>query len=563
MNIFSRIFFPILTPQAVDASHPFPYVSNLSLNLGLMVEPDKSQSTGKLKRLFTQPRFARIKLPPNVPRLIPLDESGTKFTMVGELVAANIHHLFPKMKTSKCYLFRVTRDADIELREDEAGDLLRTMEEELHRRRFSFAVRLEVSASMPEEMAQYLAGSIGLTAEDVYRIDGFLNIPDLMQLYGLNLPELKDKPISYVVPNILRSGTNVFDVLKKQDVLLHHPYTAYSTVTDFINAAADDEDVVAIKICLYRTGQDSPIVKALMRASENGKQVAALVELKARFDEENNIEWARRLENEGVHVIYGIRGLKTHSKVTLVVRREGESLKRYIHLATGNYNPTTSRIYTDIGLLTSNEDIGADATDLFNFLTGYSQQTEYKQLLVAPVSLRENLIKLIKREAENKELGKPAHIIAKVNSLTDVEIIHELYKAAQAGVKIDLIIRGICMLRPEMKGLSENIRVISVVGRFLEHSRIFYFANGGNEEVYIGSADWMQRNLNRRVEVVVPIKDKDFRKYLKEKILLAYLQDSVNSQILRADGTYEKINPISEDSAFDSQMYFVGMDFEK
>ena len=560
---FLKNIFPILTPQAVDASHPFPYVSNLSLNLGLMVEPDKSQSTGKLKRLFTQPRFARIKLPPNVPRLIPLDESGTKFTMVGELVAANIHHLFPKMKTSKCYLFRVTRDADIELREDEAGDLLRTMEEELHRRRFSFAVRLEVSASMPEEMAQYLAGSIGLTAEDVYRIDGFLNIPDLMQLYGLNLPELKDKPISYVVPNILRSGTNVFDVLKKQDVLLHHPYTAYNTVTDFINAAADDEDVVAIKICLYRTGQDSPIVKALMRASENGKQVAALVELKARFDEENNIEWARRLENEGVHVIYGIRGLKTHSKVTLVVRREGESLKRYIHLATGNYNPTTSRIYTDIGLLTSNEEIGADATDLFNFLTGYSQQTEYRQLLVAPVSLREKTIQLIRREAEHKEIGKTAHIIIKINSLTDIEIIHELYKAAQAGVKIDLIIRGICMLRPEMKGLSENIRVISVVGRFLEHSRIFYFANGGNEEVYIGSADWMQRNLNRRVEVVVPIKDKDFRKYLKEKILLAYLQDSVNSQILRADGTYEKINPISEDSAFDSQMYFVGMDFEK
>lgn len=558
---FLKNIFPILTPQAVDGSHPFPYISNLSLNLGLMVEPDKNLSEGRLKRLFTQPRFARVKLPPNVPRLIPIDENETRFTLLDELIAANIHYLFPNMKTEKCHLFRVTRDADIEIREDEAGDLLRTMEEELHRRRFSFAVRLEVSTSMPEEMIQFLAGSIGLTEQDIYRIDGFLNIPDLMRLYGLNRPELKDKAISYVTPNSLRSNNNVFDVLKKQDVLLHHPYTAYSTVTDFINAAADDEDVMAIKICLYRTGQDSPIVKSLMRASENGKQVAALVELKARFDEENNIEWARRLENEGVHVIYGIRGLKTHSKVTLVVRREGETLKRYIHLATGNYNPTTSRIYTDVGLLTSDEEIGADATDLFNFLTGYSQQNEYRQLLVAPVNLREKVIQLIKREADNKRQGKSAYIIIKINSLTDIATIHELYQAAQAGVKIDLIVRGICMLRPEIKGLSENIRVISVVGRFLEHSRIFYFANGGKEEVYIGSADLMQRNLNRRVEVITPIKDKKFRQFLKEKVLRAYLQDSVNSQILRSDGTYEKLNPTTSDMIFDSQMYFVGMEF--
>ncbi len=561
-DYFLKNVFPILTPQAVDASHPFPYISNLSLNICVMVEPDKTKSEGKLKRLFTEPRFARIKLPPNVPRLIPVDESGTRFALLGELIAANIKHLFPNMKTEKCYLFRVTRDADLEIREDEAGDLLRTMEEELHRRRFSFAVRLEVAASMPAEMVNYLAGSIGLTEQDVYRIDGFLNIPDLMRLYGLERPELKDKPISYIVPNALRPSKNVFETLKKQDVLLHHPYTAYSTVTDFINAAADDDDVVAIKICLYRTGKDSPIVKALMRASENGKQVAALVELKARFDEENNIEWARRLENEGVHVIYGIRSLKTHSKVTLVVRREGEVLKRYVHLATGNYNPTTSRIYTDIGLLTADEEIGADATDLFNFLTGYSQQMEYRKLLVAPVNLREKIISLINREAENSKHGKPAHIVAKINSLTDVQIVHALYQAAQAGVKIDLIIRGICVLRPEIVGLSENIRVISVVGRFLEHSRIFYFANGGDEEVYFGSADWMQRNLNRRVEVIAPVKDTSLRQYLKESILAAYIQDNVNSQILHADGTYEKINPMTEDTAFDSQMYFVGMEFE-
>ena len=558
---FLKNVFPILTPQAVDASHPFPYISNLSLNIGVMVEPDKTKSEGKLKRLFAEPRFARIKLPPNLSRLIPIDESGTRFATLGELISANIQLLFPNMITGKCCLFRVTRDADIEIREDEAGDLLRTMEEELHRRRFSFAVRLEVAASMPEEMVNYLAGSIGLTEQDVYRISGFLNIPDLMRLYGLERPELKDKPITYSIPNALRTSKNVFEMLKNQDVLLHHPYTAYSTVTDFINAAADDDDVVAIKICLYRTGKDSPIVKALMRASENGKQVAALVELKARFDEENNIEWARRLENEGVHVIYGIRGLKTHSKVTLVVRREGEGLKRYVHLATGNYNPTTSRIYTDIGLLTADEEIGADATDLFNFLTGYSQQMNYRKLLVAPVNLREKLISLIKREAENARQDKPAHIVAKINSLTDVETVHELYKAAQAGVKIDLIIRGICVLRPEIVGLSENIRVISVVGRFLEHSRIFYFANGGNEEVYFGSADWMQRNLNRRVEVIAPVKDKGFRQYLKENILAAYIQDNVNSQILHADGTYEKLNPMPEDTAFDSQMYFVGMDF--
>ncbi len=555
--------FPILTPQSVDASHPFPYVSNLSLNIGVMVEPDKSKSEGKFKQLFTQPRFARIKLPPNTPRLIPVGDSGTKFTPLGELIAANIQKLFPNMKTGKSFLFRVTRDADIEIREDEAGDLLQTMEAELHRQRFSFPVRLEVAANMPEEMVKYLAGSIGLTEQDVYPIEGFLNIPDLMPLYGLDLHILKDQPISYVMPDALRKGRNVFDVLKKQDVLLHHPYTAYNSVTDFINAAADDEDVVAIKICLYRTGKDSPIVKALMRASENGKQVAALVELKARFDEENNIEWAKLLEDQGVHVIYGIRGLKTHSKVTLIVRREGNGLKRYVHLATGNYNPTTSKIYTDIGLLTADEEIGADATDLFNFLTGYSQQMNYRKLLVAPVSLRQKMVNLIRREAENAIQGEPAQIIAKVNSLTDVETIHELYKASRAGVKIDLIIRGICTLRPGIRGLSENIEVVSIVGRFLEHSRIFWFANDGNEEVYIGSADWMQRNLNRRVEVIAPIKDKDFKRYLKEDILLAYLRDNVNSQILRADGHYEKLNPQDEESAFDSQMNFVGMDFGK
>ncbi|MDQ3747735.1 MAG: polyphosphate kinase 1, partial [Acidobacteriota bacterium] len=402
-SYFLKNIFPVLTPQAVDVSHPFPYVSNLSLNIGLIVEPDPNFDHGKIEYLFKENRFVRIKLPPNVSRLIPISDGETRFAMLGELVAANVHYLFPNMQTNKCFLFRLTRDADLELREDEAGDILRTMERELHhQRRFSSPVRLEVSASMPDEMIKNLTKSIGLTDEDVYQLEGFLNIPDLMTLYSIDRPDLKDKTIRYSIPKPLRQKENIFDTLKKQDVLLHHPFTAYSTVTDFINAAAEDDDVRAIKICLYRTGKDSPIVKSLMKASRNGKQVAALVELKARFDEENNIEWARRLENEGVHVIYGMRGLKTHSKVTLVVRSEKGDLRRYVHLATGNYNPTTSRIYTDLGLLTADTEIGEDASDLFNFLTGYSYQTEYRQLIIAPINMRERMLELIERETENQ-----------------------------------------------------------------------------------------------------------------------------------------------------------------
>jgi len=556
---FLKNIFPVLTPQAVDESHPFPYVSNLSLNLGLIVEPDRSFDHGKLKHLFNRSRFVRIKLPPNLSRLIPINDEETNFTLLGELVAANVRYLFPNMKTDKCHLFRLTRDADLELREDEAGDLLRTMEKELHHlRRSSFAVRLEAAASMPEKMIEHLTGSIGMTDKDVYRIDGFLNIPDLMRLYEIDRPDLKDKPIAYSIPKALRKEENVFEILKKQDVLLHHPFTAFSTVTDFVNAAAEDENVIAIKICLYRTGKNSPIVKSLIKASQNGKQVAALVELKARFDEENNIEWARRLENEGVHVIYGMRGLKTHSKITLVVRRENDELRRYVHLATGNYNPTTSRIYTDLGLLTADAEIGADITDLFNFLTGYSYQTEYRQLLVAPINLREKMLELINRETENKLNGKKANIIVKINSLTDDKIVRALYRASQAGVKIDLIIRGICVLRPGIEGLSENIRVVSIVGRFLEHSRIFYFSNNGKEEIYIGSADWMHRNLDRRVEAAAPIKDDGLKKYIKEEILSTYLKDNANARILKADGNYEKLTAESAESAFDSQQYFIG-----
>ncbi|CAN5140070.1 polyphosphate kinase 1 [soil metagenome] len=555
---FQDNFFPILTPQSVDSSHPFPYISNVSLNLGLYIQPNRAFTQPNLKHLFRQKRFTRIKLPSTVPRLIPIGRKHDRFALLEEVVAANVHELFPNMKTSEAYLFRVTRDADIELREDEAGDLLRTLERELQRRRDRFAVRLEVAADMPDKMITLLTRGTGLTAEETERIDGFVDIPDLMQLYSLDRPDLKEKPIiSHVTPS-LQKAVNIFDVIKRQDILLHHPYTSFSTLTDFIAEAADDPDVQAIKICLYRTGKDSPIVDSLMHASRLGKQVTALVELKARFDEENNIEWARRLENEGVHVVYGIRSLKTHSKVLLVVRREKEKLVRYVHLATGNYNPVTARIYTDLGILTANEELGEDASSLFNFLTGYSQQNKYRRMLVAPLNLRERLIAMIRREKKNMAAGKPARIIIKANSLTDGDLINELYSASQAGVKIDLIIRGICALRPGVKEMSENIRVRSIIGRFLEHSRVFYFANGGDEDVYIGSADLMHRSFDRRVEVGVPILDPEIKRYLKDEFLDAYLRDEVNAWVLKPDGTYSKSFSRVK-GGFDSQLHFVGL----
>ena len=557
---FRDNLFPILTPQSVDSSHPFPYISNLSLNIGLFIEPNRNFTQENLKHLFKQKRFTRIKLPPTVPRLIPIEEKKSRYTLLEEVIVANAKSLFPNMKTSEGFLFRVTRDADIELREDEAGDLMRTLERELQRRRFRFPVRLEVDAAMPDKMLKVLANGIGLEERDIYKIEGFVDIPDLMQLYALDRPDLKERPIPLVHPAALTEKKNVFEVLKKRDVLLHHPYMAYSALTDFVDEAAEDPHVQAIKICLYRTGKDSPVVNSLIRASQRGKQVTALVELKARFDEEMNIEWARRLENEGVHVVYGIHTLKTHSKVMLVVRREKEKLCRYVHIASGNYNPLTSRTYTDVGLLTADEEIGADATSLFNFLTGYSQQTMYHRLLVAPLNLREKIVELVRRERRNKLAGKDARIILKINSITDTELIEELYAASQAGVEIDLIVRGICSLRPGVKGLSTNIRVRSVVGRFLEHSRVMYFANAEDDtdgEVFIGSADWMQRNLDRRVEVVVPILSPDIKNFLKDVYLDAYLRDTVNARVLRHDGTYRKI-PSTD--PFDAQMFFVGQD---
>jgi polyphosphate kinase len=554
---FMKDVFLVLTPQAVDPAHPFPYMSNLSLNIGLTVEHDPDHSlTGS--EMDEEVRFVRIKVPPVVPRLVRVSEGELKFTLLEELIEANIHNLFARMRLSKGYLFRVTRDADVEIRDDKAADLLALIKESLRERRFGLPVRLEVSSQMPREMVEYLTDSLGLEQDDVYEIGGVLNAPDLMELYDLATPDLKDKPLQTTMPLSLGKKRSFFETIKKHDLLLHHPYTAYSTVTDFILAAAHDPQVAAIKICLYRTGKNSPIPQALIEASERGKQVTAVVEIKARFDEENNIEWAQRLAESGVHVVYGLVGLKTHSKVALVVRREEHGLQTYTHVATGNYNPTTSKVYTDVGVLTSNSEIGDDATDVFNFLTGFSMQKEYSQLMVAPLNLRDRMLALIERETAHAEAGRPACIAAKINRLTDLHIIDALYRASQAGVKIDLIVRGACMLRPGVPGLSQTIHVRSIVGRFLEHSRIFYFSNGGDEDVYIGSADWMTRNLDRRVEVVVPVLDPDSKRYLKDTVLAAYLRDNVKARVLNADGLYEPPQLATGEEPFNSQVYFEG-----
>ena len=550
-DYFAQHVFPVLTPLAVDPAHPFPYISGLSLNFGIMVKASDSDDN--------EGSFVRLKVPPTLPGLIEVG-GEEKYILLSEVIAANLESMFPGMTVLHAHTFRVTRDADLDIREDEADDLLRALQQELRKRRFGSPVRLEVSARMPDEMVAYLMESIGVEPDDVYVIDGPLNILDLSKLCDLDRPELKYQPLRTFIPAPLKEEKSLFEAIKRGDVLLHHPYTDYSVVIDFVRAAAFDPDVMAIKICLYRTGQQSEVAEVLRQAGEMGKQVTALIELKARFDEENNIEWAQRLERSGVHVVYGLIGLKTHCKLTLVVRREGQSLRRYVHIATGNYNPTSSSTYTDFGILTADEEIGADATEFFNYLTGYSGQKDYRKLLVSPVNLREKLTEMIKRETAQAKFGKPARIVAKLNRLADASIIEALYEASEAGVSIDLIIRGICMLRPGVQGLSENIRVRSVVGRFLEHSRIMYFANGGDEEVYIGSADWMVRNLNRRVEIVAPVEDPKLKNYLKDEVLEAYLRDNVNARELQPDGSYQRVEPAGHEEPFDSQMHFEGVD---
>jgi polyphosphate kinase len=552
---FTEKIFPVLTPLAVDPSHPFPYISPLSLNIGLMVDPPKNMKLITSRKLIER-RFVRIKVPSVLPRLVPVNASSSRFVLIEEVIEANIQALFPQMEPGQCHYFRVTRDADIDIREEEAQDLLNVIKEELRQRRFGTPVRLEVSAGMPDEMIEYLTSSLGLEADDVYKFDGPLNIQDLMWLYDLDRPDLKDAPFTPTVPAWFKEHKSIFDAIKERDRMLHHPYDSYECVTEFINQAVDDPDVVAIKICLYRTGPDSPIPPALIRASEKGKQVTALIELKARFDEAHNIEWAQKLDQAGVHVVYGIVGLKTHGKLTLVVRREGDALKRYVHIASGNYNPTTSCTYTDLGMFTVNDEIGRDATELFNYLTGFSEQRHYRKLMVAPVELRDKFNALLDREIEHKRHGRPARVIAKINRLADLQIIEKLYEVSRAGVEVDLIVRGISMLRPGIPGLSENIRVRSVVGRFLEHSRVFWFANGGDEEVYIGSADWMTRNLKHRIEVVAPVSDPQTKRYLRDVLLDAYLSDNTKARELQPDGRYTPV--LTDSEPFDSQEYFIG-----
>lgn len=526
---FTERIFPVLTPLSYDPSHPFPNISNISLNLGTFVKPDNADDE--------ELKFARIKLPPNVPRLIPIGH-GYQFVLLEEVVAAHIDTLFPGMRVEECRPFRITRNADIEIEEDEAGDLLKTVEKQLRRRRFDFGVRLEVASGMSRTMVEVLRRALELEEQDVYTIDGMLNIPDLMALYKLDLPDLKDKPFRPATPAALKATENIFDAIRVQDILLHHPYDSFAPVVEFLRAAAVDPNVLAIKQTLYRVGPDSPIVRALIEAAERGKQVAVLVELKARFDEENNILWARKLEQAGVHVVYGVLGLKTHAKLALVVRQEANVLRRYVHLSTGNYNPATARIYTDLGLFTADPDFGADVSELFNSLTGYSRQKHFRKLLVAPVNLRRQLVSLIRREVRHHQAGRPSGLVAKFNSLTDTMMIEELYAASRAGVPIDLVVRGVCCLRPGLPDHSETIRVGSIVGRFLEHSRAYRFINGGEEEIYIGSADFMSRNLDRRVEVLFPVQDERLKERVRREVLDRALSDNVKMRWLQADGSY-------------------------
>ena len=555
-DYFKSCIYPLLTPQAVDPSHPFPYISGGSINIGLTVKPKLSRRVARAMESFTNEFFVRLKLPTDLARLIPVGKDTDSFVLIEDLTRANIRLLIPEATPESCHLFRITRDADVALREAETEDLLQTMEENLKLRRFGNVVRLEISDSMPPELTDYLATSLEIADDDIYSINGPLDVAGLSQIRDINRPDLKTAPLKSFTPPFLTNTESKFDLIKSQDVLLHHPYMPYSVVTDFIREAAHDPDVMAIKMCLYRIGAESPIAPLLIEASELGKQVTVVIEIKARFDEANNIEWGKRLEQAGVHVVYGLLGLKTHAKATLIIRREDNDLVRYVHLATGNYNPETSAFYTDLGLLTARKEIGEDATELFNYLTVYSQREKFQDLVVAPIYLREKMLELIGRETTHAEQGRPARIIAKMNRLADPQIVNSLYEASQAGVQIDLIVRGVCTLRPGVKGLSENIRVRSIVGRLLEHSRVYYFENAGNPDVYTGSSDWMPRNLDRRVEVLVRVHDPSIRRYLTDEFLSAYLKDNVKARELLSDGHHRRVTREPGDEDFDSQLSF-------
>jgi polyphosphate kinase len=542
---FQANVFPVLTPLAVDPGHPFPYISNLSLSLAVA-----------LRGADGEERFARVKVPKILPRWVPLPTPNT-FVPLEEVIGANLEALFPGVEILGWYTFRITRNTDLQIDHgDEADDLLSLIQEEVRNRRFAEVVRIEVHASMPPSLRELLLMEFSeqqdpptrpLTTDDLYEIQGLMDTADLLTLAALDLPALRDTVFHPVTPPRLATARNIFDVIREGDLLLHHPYDSFQTsVERFIQTAAEDPDVLAIKLTLYRTGGDSSIARLLVQAAERGKQVAVLIELQARFDEENNIIWAQRLEDVGVHVSYGVAGLKTHAKVMLVVRREGDTMRRYVHIGTGNYNPKTARLYTDFGLLSASPELGADLTDLFNVLTGFASPAGYRKLTVAPRGMRERFITMIRREIAHRRAGVPSRIVAKMNALVDPDVIAALYEASGAGVPIDLIIRGICCLRPGLPGVSESIRVISIVGRFLEHSRAFYFLNGGEEEVYIGSADWMPRNLDRRIEAITPIENPADRQALRDLMLLMW-EDNRQAWELRPDGTYTQRHPAAEE----------------
>lgn len=558
-NYFKKEIFPILTPLAFDPGRPFPYISNLSLSLAVLIEAPKGER-----------HFARVKVPTILPRLLPinkiLENGGVRadelnstfyFLWIEDFIESHLDQLFPRMKVIESHNFRLTRDTDIEIQEDEADDLLQVIQENIKQRKFGNVVRLEVEKSIPPYMLETLIENLEITKQDVHIIDGPLALSGIMSLYELPLPHLKEKPFYPVLPKVFESNPDIFSVIRERDVLLHHPYDSFNPVIDFIKQASVDPDVLAIKQTLYRVGKNSPVVRSLIEAAERGKQVAVLVELKARFDEENNIYWAQELEKVGAHVVYGLVGLKTHGKITLVVRREPEGVKRYVHLSTGNYNATTAKLYSDLGLFTCNGEICEDVSEVFNFLTGYSKLSEFKQLYVAPINLREKLAAHIQKEIENARNGLEARIIIKVNSMVDPTLIGCLYAASNAGVKVELIVRGICCLKPGVKGLSENIRVISIVGRFLEHHRIFYFYNNGMEDLFLSSADIMQRNLEGRVELAFPVLDKEIKNHIRYKVLNIMLQDNVKARILNPDMTYTLLQPANGEKPVCSQEYFI------
>lgn len=551
-NYYQKEVWPVLTPLGLDPAHPFPQLLNKTLNLIVQLEVRQNGET--------QRRLAVVQVPRALPRLVklPRNDSRQDYVFLAHIVGHYLADLFPGTTLLGHWQFRATRNSELYIDEEDVANLIKAVEEELHNRRKGEAVRLEVSTDCPPSIRAELLEKLHLTEDDLYIIDGPINPVRLMTIVeGDHSPELRDPPFIARVAPALRDQTDLFAAVRERDVLLHHPFDNFSSVVEFLAQAAEDPDVLAIKMTLYRTGGDPRIVGALMNAVRNGKQVTAVVELKARFDEANNIAWARRLEEAGVHVVYGLVGYKIHGKMTLVVRRDTDGIRRYVHLATGNYNATTARFYTDLGLLTCRPDFGEDASSLFNLLTGICQFQGTRKFLVAPFELHSRMLKLIEREAVNAKRGLPARIIAKMNALVDRQLIEALYRASQAGVKIDLIVRGICCLRPGVKGVSEHISVRSVVDRFLEHSRIFYFENACQPEVFVGSADWMPRNFFRRVEVVFPIEDGNLRDRVQRELLDLVLADNVKARVLQSDGTYHRAVPKRGATTVRSQVEFV------